>query len=128
MNQSGIPDTVKRFILLLVPSVPYLEAMLILRNQPDHLWDAAELAPKLYLSPASAQGLLDELFKNCVLKVDGPTGKFHYHPKTEQIALMVDQLANLYSQNLIEITHLIHAKLNDKAQNFADAFKWERKT
>lgn len=127
MNQSGIPDTVKRFILLLIPSVPYLEALLILRNQPDHLWDAAELAPQLYLNPAATQALLDELFKNGVLKVDGPTSKFHYQPNTEQIALMVDQLANLYPHNLIEITHLIHAKSNDKAQKFADAFKWERK-
>lgn len=129
MNQSGIPDAVKRFILLFIPSVPYLEALLILRNQAEHLWDAAEIAPQLYLNHAAAQSLLDELFKNGLLSVDDfAPDKFRYQPKTQEMALMIDQLATIYSHNLIEITHLIHAKLNKKAHKFANAFIWGKDT
>lgn len=125
MNQSGIPDAVKRFILLFIPTVPYLEALLLLRNQSGHLWDAAEIAPQLYLTHAAAQTLLDELVKNGVLSLDERVpGKLRYQPKTAEMALMIEQLAQVYNHNLIEITHLIHAKLNKKAHKFANAFVW----
>lgn len=125
MDQSGIPDAVKRFILLFIPSVPYLEALLLFRNRSEQPWDAAEIAPQLYLTPAAAQALLDELLKNGVLSVDDVAqGKLRYQPKTPEMALMIDQLATIYAHNLIEITHLIHAKLNKKAHKFANAFIW----
>lgn len=128
MDQSGIPDAVKRFILLFIPSVPYLEALLLIRNKAEHLWDASEIAPRLYLNPFDAQHLLDALAKNGVLKADRATGKFIYQPRTQELGLMINQLATAYPNNLIEITHLIHAKLNKKAHKFANAFKWGKET
>ena len=128
MNQSGIPDAVKRFILLFIPSVPYLEALLILRNQAGQSWDAADIAPQLYLNQAAAAALLDELHKNEVIIVDESVpGKYRYQPRTPKMAQMIGQLADVYPHNLIEITHLIHAKLNKKAHKFADAFIWGNK-
>lgn len=125
MDQSDIPDSLKRFILLFVPSVPYLEALLLLRNPATSLWDAATLAPQLYLSDAAAQSLVEELLKNGVLVADDVArGKFRYQPRTAELAQMIDQLAHFYSRNLIEITHLIHAKTNKKAYKFANAFIW----
>ena len=41
--RSAIPDDVRRFILTSVPSVPYLEAMLLLRGEPQAAWDASAL-------------------------------------------------------------------------------------
>lgn len=41
---------------------------------------------------------------------------------------LIDQLAALYAHNLVGVTHLIHSKLNKKAQQFADAFKWQKDT
>ena len=128
MDQSGIPDGVRRFILLFIPSVPYLEALLILRNQVGQSWDAADIAPKLYLNQAAAAALLDELHKNGVVSVDERVpGKYRYQPRTAKLAQMIGQLADAYPHNLIEITHLIHAKLNKKAHKFADAFIWRNK-
>lgn len=125
MNQSGVPTAVQRFILLFIPSVPYLEALLIVRNQPDRLWDAAEIAPHLYVSEATAQTLLDALYKNGALIIDTRApDKFRYQPKTQEMGRLIEQLANVYPHHLIEITHLIHAKLNKKAHKFANAFVW----
>ena len=41
---------------------------------------------------------------------------------------LIDQLAALYAHNLVGVTHLIHSKLNKKAQQFADAFIWQKDT
>ena len=56
-----LADDIKRFILTSIPSVPYLEAMLLLRNQADEPWDSVRLAQRLYLSDKAAAALLDEL-------------------------------------------------------------------
>lgn len=123
MNQPSIPDAIKRFILLSIPSVPYLEALLILRQRPDHLWTAAEIAPQLYLSPAAAQSLLEQMHQNEVLRiVDDAPGKYRYQPSTPELSKMIDQLAEIYHHHLIEVTHLAHDQLNKKAHKFANAF------
>lgn len=126
MDQSRLPDAVKRFILLSIPSVPYLEALLIFRNKSSQSWGADEIAPRLYLNQAVAQDLLDALRQNGVLSMDSVTGKFRYQPETPEMANMIDELAQAYPHHLIEVTHLIHAKMNKKAHKFANAFIWEK--
>ena len=39
---------------------------------------------------------------------------------------MIDRLAEVYYQHLVEVTNLIHSKTSKKAQQFADAFKWRK--
>lgn len=126
MDQSGLPDAVKRFILLSIPSVPYLEALLIMRNHPGQSWDAAKMSPQLYLNQSAAQSLLDALHENGVVSQENGTGQFRYQPNTPELASIIDALAKAYPQYLIEVTHLIHAKLSKKAHKFANAFIWEQ--
>lgn len=125
MEKPGISESVKRFLLLSIPSVPYLEALLILRNQKTQLWDADKIAPLLYLNSHAAQGLLDSLQENGVLSRELP-GQYRYNPRTPEIAALIEELADAYPQHLIEITNLVHAKLNKKAHKFANAFIWEK--
>ena len=122
-----IPNDVARFILLGIPSVPYLEAMLLLRSETDHPWDAKRAAQRLYLAENNAQSLLEELCgKGIVELVDQQTRLYRYHPVSEEIAQVIDLLAKVYAENLIEVTNLIHSKTNKKAQQFADAFLWKK--
>jgi hypothetical protein len=51
---------------------------------------------------------------------------FCYAPSSETLRARIDQLADLYSTRLVEVTLLIHASLDRKAQQFADAFKWRK--
>ncbi len=39
-----IPEDLRRLILTAIPSVPYLEAMLLLRMAPERQWDTREVA------------------------------------------------------------------------------------
>lgn len=130
MSLPGPPDMpaeARRFILLAVPSVPYLEALLLLRAAPQSNWDAKQVACRLYLSEKAAQGLLDQLYAAGAVTPggDGP-GSFCYAPQTEHMRLMIDGLADIYSRNLIGVSKLIHSKTNMKARQFADAFVFRK--
>lgn len=122
-----MPDDVKRFILVSVPSVPYLEAMLLLRGESERHWDSKQVARRLYMSEKAASELLSELHAAEVLLMTEPQGPFYrYHPASDELRQMVDGLAQTYSTHLVEVTNLIHSKTNKKAQQFADAFKWRK--
>ena len=61
MTASHIPDDVRRFLLGAIPSVPHLEALLLVRAEPDEPWTAARLARRLYVDENGAARLLRDL-------------------------------------------------------------------
>lgn len=123
-----IPDDIRRFIVQCIPSVPFLEALLLLRDSGPKEWDNAQLAQRLYLNTTTADELLTQLAIAGLLSRDeAPSPRYVYAPRTPQLAALVDQLAMVYGQNLIEVSTLIHLKTNRKAHLFADAFVWRKK-
>jgi hypothetical protein len=124
---AGISDEVRRFVLTSIPSVPYLEALLLMRSDPAADWDAVALARRLYLGEKAAAALLADLHAAGMLECkDGAS--FRYAPASPQLRHMIDALAVTYATHLVEVTHLIHSKTGKKAQQFADAFKWRKDT
>lgn len=127
MDRAPIPDDVSRFILVGIPSVPYLEAMLLLRRDCARPWDAKRLSEEIYVSENAAQMLLSELHVNGVIEVVDQARQFYeYRPQSEALAQMINRLADAYSNSLVAITNLIHSKTTKKAQKFADAFIWRK--
>ncbi|GIZ53119.1 hypothetical protein [Noviherbaspirillum aridicola] len=120
-----IPDDVRRFILTSIPSVPYLEALLLLRAEPAQPWDAATLARRLYLGEKQAAGLLQQLHEAQLLE-PAEEGGYRYRPVSDDLDAMVGRVALAYSSRLVEITNLIHSATGKKAQHFADAFLWRK--
>lgn len=126
-NHAPIPDEVKRFILLGVPSVPYLEAMLLLRSDPMHGWDHKRLALRLYTNEKAAAGLLVQLHTAGVLMMlNQEPLTYRYQPQSDDLKNMIDCLADTYARHLVDVTNLIHAKTNKMAHKFADAFIWRK--
>lgn len=122
-----IPEETRRFILLAIPSVPFLEALLLLRGAPKLYWDAVQVARRLYLNEKAAQGLLDQLYAAGAVSAGGDGGStFCYSPHSEHMRSMIDGLADIYSRNLIGVSNLIHSKLDTKARQFADAFVFRK--
>ena len=129
MEQSAIPSDVRRFISLRIPSVPYLEAILLLRDGAAQGWTAQQVAQRLYLDEASAARLLRQLFDaRIAVRVAnaGEADQYRYAPQPNGLKDMLDRLALAYSQHLIDVSTLIHLKANKKAQVFADAFVWKK--
>jgi hypothetical protein len=128
MSESQVPPDLRTFILVNVGSVPYLEAMLLLRREPELPWDARRLARRLYVAEKKAEELLQALLEGgIVVPAQDANAAFCYRPESAGLAAIVDRLAAFYASNLVDVTHLIHATHERKAENFANAFIWRRK-
>jgi hypothetical protein len=119
-GHEAIPDAVRRFILLGVPSVPYLEAMLLFRGEPQSALSASDVARRLYLPESTAWDLVRQLADARVIA--GADGGWRYAADAE-LAALIDDLARVYAENLVGVAKLIHAKSDRRATQFADAFK-----
>src|SRR6476661_11191751 len=122
MDDVAIPEELRRFVLTSIPSVPFLEALLLVRADPAHCWRRDSLARRLYVREKVAEGLLAELCR-AGMAAPGPdpgAGTYCYRPREDVLRERVDRLADLYVSHLVEVTHLIHSSLDRKAQQFAD--------
>jgi hypothetical protein len=125
MGDHTIADDVRRFILTSVPSVPYLEALLLLRSDSGTQWDPFRLARRLYIGESQALDLLHTLAQSQVVS-RAEDGAFRFSPATPELARAIDGLAETYASNLLGVTDLIHSRLEKRAQQFADAFRWRK--
>jgi hypothetical protein len=128
MVNTVIPEGARRFVLTSIPSVPFLEALLLLRADPSQQWCPEALARRLYVRDRMAQELLDDLCTaGMATPCDPPASHcYRYQPASEELRDRIDGLADLYARHLVEVTLLIHSSLDRKAQQFADAFKWRK--
>ncbi|WEF33952.1 hypothetical protein [Pseudoduganella chitinolytica] len=97
-----------RSFILTLPSVPFLEALLLVHAAPDQIWTAEAIARRLYLQGiAPALQIVEQLTARgfCVATSDG---QLAYRPADPALHEAVTQLAAIYRQQLIEITRLVH--------------------
>lgn len=120
MNAANLPGDVRRFLLATIPTVPHLEALLLLHGRQGE-WTPAQLAARLYLDGGSAAGLLGDLVRAGLL-ARGDDG-LRYAPASDAVIATVDELASLYARQTVLIAELIHSSSDRKAQHFADAFR-----
>jgi hypothetical protein len=125
-SPAPVPEAIQRLILLAIPSVPYLEALLLLRAAAHQCWSAAAVGERLYLGEKAAQGLLDQLQEAGLAAPGASAGTVCYAPQAPHMRELVDSLAQAYSRNLIGVTQLIHSKSSAKARHFADAFVFRK--
>ncbi|MEO8343843.1 MAG: hypothetical protein ABI536_08470 [Gallionella sp.] len=123
MDRDTFPDDLRKFILTRIPSVPYLESLILLRNDPSIAWDPKSLARRVYVSEKKAEELLSELQKAGFVNVV-ETNMYRFEQSSKELSAMCDRLADVYSTNIVGVTNLIHSTASKPAQHFADAFKW----
>ena len=117
-----MPEDVRRFLLHAVPSVPHLEALLLLRGEPDRSYPRETLAALLYLSPQKVEAIADELVR---LGLAGPSGSdaWIYRPESDEKRQTVDRLAEYYRLNVVRVSQLLHAKPDRHVLEFSDVFR-----
>ena len=121
-DKEAVPAHVRRFVLLNVASVPHLEAMLLMREDPSRQWDTLRVARRLYMKEDATAAILADLQASGIIV---PVGEeiFCYRPASEELRNTLTDLAACYAKNLRLVTHLIHSRTASHAQQFADAFK-----
>ena len=129
MDDTDISDDMRRFILDSVPSIPYLEVMLLMRNEPHRKWSLHDVAQRIFISESSVADILKQLLSAGVINVSTQWPPlYQFYPKDDFLKTMLDQLAVTYSIHLIEVTNLIHSNIDQKAHRFANAFTWKKDT
>ncbi|MGV3573322.1 MAG: hypothetical protein ACO1PB_22235 [Ramlibacter sp.] len=125
MNKGEVPADVRRFILTSIPSVPYLEAVLLMRAEPEDAWDAPRLARRLYVGERTAADLIGLLAAGGVAAAEpaGPAVRFAPAP---ELRTLLDRVAEAYAADLVAVTDLIHSRIDKRAQQFADAFRFRK--
>lgn len=125
MSLPDLPADVRRFILTSIPSVPYLEAVLLLRAEPQKTWDASQLARRLYVPERNGAELLGQLRSSGIAEGADDNGTVRYAP-TAELADLLDRVAQAYATDLVAVTDLIHSRIDRRAQQFADAFRFRK--
>ncbi len=128
MKNIPISDEIRRFILSNIPSVPHLEALLLMRSEHEHQWSISELAKRLFINEQVTQAIVEDLqTAGVVKKVGKKPSLYQYYTSYDELKKLVDNLAITYSSSLIEVTNLIHSNMDHKAVKFANAFMWRKK-
>jgi len=121
---SKIPTDLTRFILTSIPSVPHMEAALLMHAQPDESRSAAEIASRLFVSEQKAVDLLRTLCAAGILVcADDQVSRYRFEPGNPALDGLLTALAQAYVSDLIGVTELIHNATQKNAHRFADAFK-----
>lgn len=126
MAKNEIPPNVRRFVLTSIPTVPHIEALMLVRATAPARWTPSALAQRLYVQPAVASGVLADLYSAGMLQSEDSSSTYYFREQPCELCDVIANLAVLYSSNLVEITLLIHSKLDRKAQQFADAFTFRK--
>ena len=125
MPREPLPEELRRFLLTSVPSVPFVEALLLFREMRGAPLETPAVARRLYLSEGAATALVAELRAAGILREVEGSAAHRFAPNPE-LAGMVEVLAAHYRSHLVEVTDLIHGKSALAARRVADAFKWRK--
>lgn len=116
MAKKPIPRAVRRLIMKHLPTVPHLEALMLLHASAPASWSAADLAQRLYVPAAAAREVLGALRRAGLLAGGATAARYWFAPQEAALAAQADQLALLYSSHLVEMSLLIHARLERMAR------------
>jgi len=125
MTAATIPGDVRRFLLATIPTVPHLEALLLLRGRQED-WTLAQLASRLYVDAASATALLEDLATAGLVSAND--AGYRYAPAAADVATTVDTLAALYGRQTVAVAEVIASSSDRKAQRVADAFRLRKES
>lgn len=117
---SNVPENIGSFLSRYIDSIAQLEALLLVRRNPNERWTVASISRRLYVSEADAANVLSFLCHDGLLTLRD--GIYSFANRSDGMDVLVDQVGEFYSRHLIAVTNVIHEKPRG-LRNFSDAFK-----
>lgn len=118
-------NEVLAFVRQAVRSVWALELLLLLRNDPAKAWHIADLVAAQRANTRLVKDSLSTLQTGGLVLMDDQ-GRYHYGPASAALGEAVEALADIYRQKPVMVVREIFATPNDKAQSFANAFRFKQ--
>jgi len=124
-----MPDDIslelKQFVEHHIESVPQLEALILLRKEPQCEWQAADISKALYIPEDVAASLLaDFVRRGFAIMAPPEKAKFVYRTRDDASDRLIEQLQAAYFDRRVAVISLIYSKPLNKVQTFADAFRF----
>jgi hypothetical protein len=102
-----------------------LEALLLLRKEPDRTWNAVDIAKALYIPEDAAAALLLEFVRREFAKYrSSAAATIMYRAKDQNTDRLIEELQAAYQDRRVAVISLIYSKPLIKVQTFADAFRF----
>ncbi len=118
---------VRQFLLDQIDSVPHLEALLLLWNSRPKLWEADELARRLYVGREVALRLLQDLARQQLIDSDaGSPERYCYRDEPADRSRLIRMVDETYRREIVRISTLIHSKPSSPVRDFARAFRFTK--
>ena len=118
---------VSQFLLERIDSVPHLEALLLLWNSRPKLWQADELARRLYVDGEVALRLLQDLARQQLIDSDtGSPERYCYRDDPADRSRLIRMVDETYRREVVRVSTLIHSKPSSPLRDFARAFRFTR--
>jgi DNA-binding MarR family transcriptional regulator len=121
-----IPDSVRRFVLTSIPSVPHLETLMLLWREQERAFPVEEIASRLYVNISVAKALTDELVRAELLVSEDAGARYRARTEPAELKTLLDELDRTYARQVRAVAELIHSNLGRKAKSFANAFYWRK--
>ena len=122
MSENPTRNTVDKFILEEIDTVPHLEALLLLWNGRPREWSFEAMANAIYLSLDATRMLIADLERRGFVALTDHGFSYHSTDR-DQLIELVDQL---YRREIVRISNMIHSKPPASMREFARAFRLKR--
>ena len=122
MSLPDIPEHVLQFLAEKIDTVPQLEALLLLWENPGRAWSQGEISARIYVAAETAVSVLQALQRRQLISIEGEdAAQYRYEPSWDSAGLM-EQVAAAYRRHLIPVATFIHSKASPSVREFARAF------
>lgn len=123
MTSPDIPARVWQFLAERIDTVPQLEALLLLWENPQHLWSEEELAARIYVARPVAVTILQALQRQqLVVAQPGPPPRYQYNLQWDPSGEVLAEVASAYRRHLVQLATFIHSRASTAVREFARAF------
>jgi hypothetical protein len=122
-----LPDDVARFLTEKIDTVPHLETLLLLSENPMQSWTAEEIAARIYTSQDATVAILKGLQQHRFVATDRATPpKYRYDSAWDSAGELMPRVAATYRRRLVQVATFIHSKASSSVREFARAFDFKK--
>jgi hypothetical protein len=123
MNSPQVPPSVLQFVAERIDSVPQLEAVLLLWEDPQRLWSEEELAGRIYVGRQDAAAILQSLQRQQLVTAEPAAAvRYRYNPQWDPSGQVMPEVAAAYRRHLVQLATFIHSRASTAVREFARAF------
>lgn len=123
MTSPAIPDNVLHFIAAKIDSVPQLEVLLLLFDDPGRAWSEDEIASRIYQPRDAAEQILQALQRRQLATAEGVRPvRYRYDAAWDVTGSLMSEVHAAYRRHLVPIATFIHNAGPASVREFARAF------